>query len=85
MSGGGAPLQVEKLRQTVVKVAPARSWLHQSTPQAPSGVSDESAIAAARRTRIASVWALKSAAVIPARLLGCHANPKRPLPADRAA
>jgi hypothetical protein len=43
-----------ELRQTVVNVAPVRSRLHQSV-HAPSGVSEESAIAAAAGPRIVLV------------------------------
>ena len=61
------------VRQAAVAVAPSRLPLHQLAPQAASGVSPESAIAAASRTSWASVWALKSAVGTPARFRGDQA------------
>ena len=74
-----------KVRQLVVRAAPSRVRLHQVEPQAPSGTSPESAIAAASRTSSASVCALNSAEGAPARFRGDHAKPKRLLPAERIA
>ena len=65
--------QLPNVRQAAVALAPPRLPLHQVVPQAASGTSPESAIAAASRTSSASVWALKSAVGIPARFFGDQA------------
>ena len=77
--------QAANVRQAVVAAAPSRLPVHQVAPHAASGVSPESAIAAASRTSSASVCALKSAVGMPARFFGDQAKPKRLLPAERSA
>ena len=61
------------VRQAVVAPAPPRLPVHQVAPQAASGRSPESAIAAASRTSTASVCALKSAVGMPVRFFGDQA------------
>ena len=65
--------QAPNVRQAIVAVAPSRFPVHQLAPQAASGVSPESAIAAASRVSRASVWALNSAVGAPVRFFGDQA------------
>jgi hypothetical protein len=64
--------QAAKDCQPGLKAAPARSPPHQDGAQA-----SEPAIAAANRSRIASVCAAKSAGASAFRFFGAHAKPRR--------
>jgi hypothetical protein len=95
VNAGTVGNHVENDCHPVAKDAPSTVVVHQEGAQAGDPGSEagalESLIAAARRARIASVWALKSTVLSPCVLLGAHAKPRRStaapvaLPKERAA
>src|SRR5688572_19233103 len=72
--------QAANVCQPLLNPAPARSPPHHDGAQASAP-----AIAAASRSRIAPVWALKSAAGSAFRFFGAQAKPKRDASYERSA